>query len=133
MEQSSQPPYQPQPPQYPQYYQQTSNHSAIGTASLILGIIALIFCVLGFISSFAVFFWPLSLLGLFGWIGLILGIIGLILGIVAYWGQWKDKRGLQGFVLGLISIILFVVAIVIGVVVASFFYSQMMPNYPTIY
>jgi len=107
--------------------------SALGSASLILGIIALIFCILGFISSFAIFFIPLVFLGIFGWIGLILGIIGLILGAVAYWGQWKDKRGMTGFILGLVAIILFVVSIVIGYALAAMFISQMSSYYSGYY
>ena len=103
------------PPTQPQMTQQSNKHSGIGTASLILGILGLIFTCL--------FFVPFLI-----YVGLILGIIALILGAVAYWGQWKDKFGLAGFILGLISIIIFVVILIIGLfLIASFMSSA--PSY----
>ena len=112
MQQTMQPGMPPQQP--PAMYNQPGKHSGIGTASLVLGILAIVFTCIAFIPyiSFMMF------------VGLIFGIISLILGAVAYWGQWKDKYGLAGFILGLISIIIFVIILIIGLIFISAFMSS---------
>jgi len=90
------------------------NHSGIGTASLILGILGLVFMVVSLVSMF-IFPW----LGLIIWVALIFGIIAIILGAVAYWGQLRDKFGLYGFILGLLTVIL---TIVLTIVIAATVY-----------
>ena len=88
-------------------------HSGLGTASLILGIIGIVLTCLAFVP------W----LGLLIWIGLILGILAVILGAISYWGHWKDKWGLTGFILGLVCIIIFVILLIIGLMIVSTYMS----------
>lgn len=83
---------------------QPVKHTGLGTAGLVLGLLALIFTGLGFIIPFIIL------------VGLILGILGTIFGAIAFWGKWKDSYGLAGFIMGLISIILFVVILIIGII-----------------
>jgi len=74
-------------------------HSGPGITSLVLGIISMCLIWLSF--------FPLGI-GLWAYLLILLpiGIIGTILGGLAFWGKWKDKFGLAGFILSLLVIIL---------------------------
>ena len=67
-----------------------SEHTGIGLASLILGII-------GLLCSISVFFYVF---------GGLLGAISLILGGLARFGKAKDGYGTAGMILGVIALIL---------------------------
>ena len=71
--------------------------SGIGSAGFILGLIGLILICLGLFIPYI------------GFVGLILAILGVIFGAIAYWGHWKDKLGLAGFIMGLVGIIVFII------------------------
>ena len=92
-----------------------AKHSGLGTTSLILGIIALILTCLAFVP------WVSFLI----WVGLILGILAIIFGAIAYWGQWKDKYGMIGFILGLVAVIIFIVLLIIGI----FIYASLVSSF----
>jgi len=72
-------------------------HSGFGTASLVLGIVSMSLIWMSLNS------W------LFLFVELPMGIIACILGPVGFWGKWKDKFGLAGFILGLLVLIIGVI------------------------
>lgn len=110
--------------------QQKPQHSPIANAAYVLGILGLIFCIIGLIGVILQFFvWGLGFLGFLSWIGIVLGVLAMILGGVAYWGQWKDRRGFTAFILGIVIIILFAVTIVVGYLITVFMWSQMYNPY----
>jgi hypothetical protein len=77
-------------------------HTGLGSAALILGILGIIFIWLPFVSLAAIF----------------LGILAIIFGALAYWGQnRRDTYGLAGFILGLITIILVIVVVILAAIV----------------
>jgi len=88
-------PQQIQQHQYatPTYY--PIKHSGFAIASLVLGIIAVIF-------TGIIILW---------YVGIILGILAIVFGAIAYLGQEQDKYGLAGFICGIISIIISIVII----------------------
>jgi hypothetical protein len=109
---SSTPPAQPAQPaqpvqpvytQHPTQMVYPKKHSGFGVAALVLGIIAVI----------------MSAIIIFYFIGIILGILAIIFGAVGYWGKWKDKYGLAGFICGLVALILAIIWIIIGMLVVS--------------
>jgi hypothetical protein len=52
-----------------------------------------------------------------------MGIIATIMGAVGFWGKWKDKFGLAGFILGLLVIIIgLVFAIIIPLIFTPYYY-----------
>ena len=69
-------------------------HSGLGIAALVLGIVSMSLIWISF------FFWAYLI------IELPMAIIATILGGLGYWGKWKDKFGLAGFILGLLVIII---------------------------
>jgi hypothetical protein len=81
-----------------------AEHTGLGIASLILGIIAII----------------TSVIPIF-----ILGILAVVFGAVSYWGESKDSYGLAGFILGLISVILNVVFWVVAFSVLPWMHDMM--------
>lgn len=97
-------PAQPAQPVQPVYTQPVTStqyvkrHSGFGVAALVLGIISVI----------------MSAIIIFYFIGIILGILAIIFGAVGYWGKWKDKYGLAGFICGLVALILAIIWIVLA-------------------
>ncbi|UCB58213.1 MAG: zinc-ribbon domain-containing protein [Thermoplasmatales archaeon] len=71
-----------------------NKHSGFGITALVLGIISM--CLI-WLSFFTPFYFVVELP---------MGIIATILGAVGYWGKWKDKFGLAGFILGLLVIVI---------------------------
>ena len=69
-------------------------HCGFGIAALVLGIVSMSLIWISFV------FW------LYFLVELPMAIIATILGAVGFWGKWKDKFGLAGFILGLLVIIL---------------------------
>jgi len=69
-------------------------HSGYGIASLVLGIVSMSLIWISFVFI------------LYLVVELPMAIIATILGGLAYWGKWKDKYGLAGFILGLLVIII---------------------------
>lgn len=74
---------------------QVSNNDKFGLASLIIGIVAIIFVLLG--KSF----------------GFLLGIVGLILGIIS---KNKDKKKKTGIILNIVAMVIRIATIVIGAI-----------------
>ena len=86
-------------------------HCGFGVASLVLGIVSM----------------SLIWMSLNGWlyalIELPMAIIATILGPIGYWGKWKDKYGLAGFILGLLVIIIgLILAVVISPIIFRPYY-----------
>ena len=69
-------------------------HCGYGTAALVLGIVSM--CLIWL--SFFLFFYLIVVLPM--------AILATIFGGIAYWGKWKDKFGLSGFILGLLVIVI---------------------------
>jgi len=75
-------------------------HCGFGIAALVLGIVSM--CLI-WITLFPFFGWGFWLYLL---VELPMAIIATIMGAFGFWGKWKDKFGLAGFILGLLVIIL---------------------------
>ena len=73
-------------------------HTGLGIASLVLGIIAILTC---FVPTF------------------IFGLVAIILGAISYYGESKDSFGLAGLILGVVSIIINVLVIVMAIAIIS--------------
>jgi hypothetical protein len=81
-----------------------AEHTGLGIASLILGIIAIVTCVI-----------PVF----------ILGILAVVFGALSYWGQSKDSYGLAGFILGVIAIVLNIMFWIFALSVFSWMHDMM--------
>jgi len=80
--------------QPPSLVEPPKKHSGFGITALVLGIVSM--CLI-WLSFFTTFYFVVELP---------MGIMATILGAVGYWGSWKDKFGLAGFILGLLVIII---------------------------
>lgn len=73
-----------------------SKYSGLGISSLVLGIIAICICWLPLLSY--------QMVIVFFFIILPLSVLSIVFGSVAYWGKWRDKLGLVGFIIGITSL-----------------------------
>ena len=96
--------------QPPRLIEPPKKHSGFGIAALVLGIVSMCLIWLSFFSTF------------YFLVELPMGIMATILGAVGYWGVWKDKYGLAGFILGLL-------VIVIGMIFALLTMTVFAPTY----
>lgn len=92
--------------------EEPKKHSGLGITALVLGIVSM--CLI-WLSFFTAFYFVIELP---------MGIIATILGAVGYWGKWKDKFGLAGFILGLLVIVIgmIFVLLVMTVFVTRYYY-----------
>jgi len=74
-------------------------HCGFGIASLVLGIVSMSLIWITIFPGGAGFI-------LYLLVEIPMSIIATIMGAVAFWGKWKDKFGLAGFILGLLVIVL---------------------------
>jgi hypothetical protein len=84
-------------------------HSGFGTASLILGIIALCLIWLTYIPPVGVLIFLIGFLPV--------GVLTVIFGSIGYWYRNKDKLGIAGFILGVLVLILGLIGVTVSAVV----------------
>ena len=86
-----------------------SKASGLGIAALVLGIIALCFFWTPLIGPY----YSSPLLILFFFVTLPISIISIVFGAVSFWGKWRDKLGLVGFIAGIISLVVGLIIVII--------------------
>ena len=84
---------------------QTSKYSGLGISSFVLGIIILCICWLPLISYQMVF--------IFFFVVLPLSILSIVFGSVSYWGKWRDKIGLVGFIMGVTALVIGLISFIL--------------------